>query len=149
LGTVGCGLISMWNAETNSPRWIGYQALFGIGQGFGWQQPLLIAQAWMETKDIPIGTALMSGIKLFGGATFISVGSAVFNNKLKYNLSQIPNLNPHRVLQAGASGLTAAIHDPAQLAAVKDAYSNALNVTFHISVVLSCLAVLGAIGVEW
>ncbi|KAF2463141.1 MFS transporter [Lindgomyces ingoldianus] len=136
LATIGCGLISMWNPETNSPRWIGYQALFGIGQ------------AWMETKDIPIGTALMSGIKLFGGATFISVGSAVFNNKLKAYLAQIPNLNPHTVLQAGASGLTGALHDPAQLGAVKDAYSKALTTTFHISVVLSCLAVLGALGVD-
>ncbi|KAF2790529.1 MFS general substrate transporter [Melanomma pulvis-pyrius CBS 109.77] len=149
LATIGCGLISTWSPESNSPRWIGYQALFGIGQGFGWQQPLLITQAFLETKDIPLGTALMSGIKLFGGATFISVGSAVFNNKLKEALRQVPGVNEHAVLAAGASGLRDAIHDPAQLAAVKNAYSSALSATFQISIVLSCLAVLGALGVEW
>ncbi|KAF2255774.1 MFS general substrate transporter [Trematosphaeria pertusa] len=149
IATIGCGLISTWSPESNSPRWIGYQALFGIGQGFGWQQPLLIAQAFLETKDIPIGTALMSGIKLFGGATFISVGSAVFNNKLKEKLRQIPGLDLHAVREAGASGLRQAIHDPAQLHAVKNAYSSALSTTFTISVVLSCLAIVGALGVEW
>ncbi|KAF2706514.1 MFS general substrate transporter [Pleomassaria siparia CBS 279.74] len=149
LATVGCGLITTWSPVTNSPRWMGYQALFGIGQGLGWQQPLLVAQAFLETKDIPIGTALMSGVKLFGGATFISVGSAVFNNKLQASLRLIPGLNEGAVLSAGASGLREVIHDPAQLDAVKQAYSSALSTTFLISVVLSCLAVFGALGVEW
>ncbi|KAF2686598.1 MFS general substrate transporter [Lentithecium fluviatile CBS 122367] len=147
--TIGCGLISSWTPATSSPKWMGYQALFGIGQGFGWQQPLLIAQAFLETKDIPIGTALMSGVKLFGGATFISVGSAVFNNKLKRNLAHIPGLDVHHVLGAGASGLASAIGDAEQLKDVKEAYAAALSATFKISIVLSCLAVLGALGVEW
>ncbi|PSN72922.1 major facilitator superfamily protein [Corynespora cassiicola Philippines] len=149
IATIGCGLISTWTPASNSPRWIGYQALFGIGQGFGWQQPLLIAQAFLEAKDIPIGTALMSGVKLFGGATFISVGSAVFNNKLKAYLRAIPGLDEHAVIHAGASGLREAVHDPAMLADVKEAYSKALKATFLISLVMSCLAVAGAFGVEW
>ena len=149
LATIGTGLISTWKPDTNHSAWIGYQALFGIGQGLGWQQPLLIAQTFLETKDIPIGTALMSGIKLFGGATFISVGSAVFNNRLHVLFVQIPNLDIETVLAAGASGLRDAVHDPATLSQVLNAYDESLRMVFHISVVLSCLAVVGAVGVEW
>jgi hypothetical protein len=149
LATTGTGLISTWKPDTNHSAWIGYQALFGIGQGLGWQQPLLIAQTFLETKDIPIGSALMSGVKLFGGATFLSVGSAVFNNRLHVLLVQIPNLHIEAVLAAGASGIRDAVHDPATLAQVLNAYDESLRMVFHISVVLSCLAVVGAVGVEW
>ncbi|OCK80654.1 MFS transporter [Lepidopterella palustris CBS 459.81] len=149
LATIGTGLISTWMPDTNHSAWIGYQALFGIGQGLGWQQPLLIAQTFLENKDIPIGTALMSGVKLFGGATFISVGSAVFNNRLHTLLAQIPGLDVHAVVAAGASELRSAIKDPEMLAKVTLAYDESLRMVFHISVVLSCLAVLGALGVEW
>ena len=32
----GCGLISTWKPDTGHAKWIGYQALFGLGMGIGW-----------------------------------------------------------------------------------------------------------------
>jgi len=148
LSSIGCGLVSTFGPRTDHEMWIGYQALFGIGQGIGWQQPLLIAQTFLEAKDIPIGTAMMSGWKLLGGATFISVGSTVFNNFLTQALLKIEGLDVEDVLKAGATELRSRV-DERLLPRVVDAYAGALRTVFHVSVVLSCAAVLGAAFVEW
>ena len=42
---VGAGLISTFEATgTGHSRWIGYQVIYGLGVGFGMQQPIMAAQ---------------------------------------------------------------------------------------------------------
>lgn len=39
LMAIGVGLMSTWTTSTNHSHWIGYQAIYGLGVGFGMQQP--------------------------------------------------------------------------------------------------------------
>jgi hypothetical protein len=148
LASIGAGLFLTWTPTASQGVWIGYQALFGLGQGLGWQQPFAIAQAFLQNKDLPVGTTLMSGCKLFGGAIFLSAGSSVFSQHLQKNLAAIPGVDVVAVISAGATGLKQAV--PANLLPqAREAYNSALRQVFVISVILSCLAIIGAVLVEW
>lgn len=39
LMAIGVGLMSTWKSDTNHSMWIGYQVIYGLGVGFGMQQP--------------------------------------------------------------------------------------------------------------
>lgn len=42
LTAVGVGLMSTWKTDTNHSMWIGYQVIYGLGMGFGMQQPFVL-----------------------------------------------------------------------------------------------------------
>jgi hypothetical protein len=90
----------------------------------------------------------MSGCKLFGGAIFISVASSVFSQHLVKNLNAIGGLDVAGIVAAGATDLRTIV-PAAQLPQVIGAYNDALRHVFVVSVVLSCLAIIGALVVEW
>lgn len=149
LASVGCGLFFTWTPYTSTAAWICELGLFGIGQGLGWQQPFSISQVHLPNKDLPVGTSLMSGCKLFGGAIFLSVGSSVFSQHLVSNLRAIgQGLDADAVVSAGATRL-ASVVPPALLPQVEEAYNSALRQVFVVSLCLSCLSVLTAAAVEW
>jgi hypothetical protein len=149
LMAIGAGLLSTFETDSNSPRWIGYQFLFGAGVGFGMQQTLVVVQTALPAADVPIGTAIMMFTQTLGGALFISVGQNVFTNQLIKNLaSVVPDLDSKLVLTVGATELKHAI--PAQfLPGVLTAYNLALTQTFYVSVAAGALSIIGAAFVEW
>ncbi|KFX90688.1 hypothetical protein V490_06332 [Pseudogymnoascus sp. VKM F-3557] len=157
--STGVGLITTLTLNTPSSHWCGYLALFGIGQGVGWQQPLLLAQAFLKNADIPTGTALMSGCKMLGGAICISVSSCVFHAFLTRSLLELlPDIDPNIIIGAGASRLTNVVveitgGDSARAAAVlvlvEEAYNRACRRVFIGALVVSSLAVIGSLGVGW
>jgi hypothetical protein len=149
LMAIGAGMLTTFEVDSNSPRWIGYQFLFGAGVGFGMQQTLVVVQTALPAADVPIGTAIMMFTQTLGGALFISVGQNVFTNQLIKNLaSVVPDLDPKLVLSVGATELKNAI--PKQfLPGVLTAYNLALTQTFYVSVAAGALSILGAAFVEW
>jgi len=48
LMSIGAGLLTTFKTNTGSAEWIGYQAIFGIGCGFGMQQTLIAVQASVD-----------------------------------------------------------------------------------------------------
>jgi hypothetical protein len=149
LMAIGAGMLTTFEVDSNSPRWIGYQFLFGAGVGFGMQQTLVVVQTALPAADVPIGTAIMMFTQTLGGALFISVGQNVFTNQLIKNLaSVVPDLDPKLVLSIGATELKNAI--PKEfLPGVLTAYNLALTQTFYVSVAAGALSILGAAFVEW
>ncbi len=146
---VGGGLIATFETDTNSPRWIGYQAIYGFGVGFGMQQALIAVQAALPYADVPIGTAIIMFSQTLGGALFISVGQNVFNNELVKNvLLKAPNLRPDIILQTGATELKNRI-DPELLPGVLEAYNLALVRTFYVAVAIGSLSIIGSVLMPW
>ena len=45
LSSIGVGLLSTWQVSTGHSKWIGYQAVYGIGVGAGMQQGMIAVQA--------------------------------------------------------------------------------------------------------
>ena len=149
LMSIGAGLLSTFETDTNSAKWIGYQFIFGAGVGFGMQQMLVAVQTALPKNDIPIGTAIMMFSQTLGGALFISVGQNVFTNQLIQNLkSAVPDLNPGIVLAVGATELKSQI-EARFIGGVLAAYNTALTQTFYVSVAAASMSIFGAAFVEW
>ncbi|KAJ7152947.1 major facilitator superfamily domain-containing protein [Mycena filopes] len=146
---VGAGLISTFDIGTGHAHWIGFQVIYGLGVGFGMQQPVMAAQTVLSLKDIPTGTSLIMFAQTLGGALFVSVGQNVFTNKLASGLaSSVPGVNPAIVLSAGATSLRNAV-DPQYLPAVLQVYNHALITAFQVSIAMACLSLVGALAMEW
>lgn len=149
LMSIGAGLLSTFETSTASPKWIGYQFIFGAGVGFGMQQGLIAVQTALPKNDVAIATAILMFSQTLGGALFISVGQNVFTNQLVKNLqAAVPDLNPSIVLAVGATGLKKQIEEKF-LPGVLFAYNKALTETFYVSVATAVMSIIGAAFVEW
>ncbi|KAJ7165618.1 major facilitator superfamily domain-containing protein [Mycena crocata] len=146
---VGGGLLSTFTVTTAHAHWIGYQVVYGLGVGFGMQQPVLAAQTVLSLQDIPTGTSLVAFIQTFGGAVFISVAQNVFTNKLVSGLtSQVPGVDSAIVLSAGATSLRNLV-DPKYLPTVLSVYNQALVSVYYVSLAMACLSIIGSLAIEW
>ncbi|KAJ7470762.1 major facilitator superfamily-domain-containing protein [Mycena latifolia] len=147
--TLGSGLFSTFRSNTSPSRWIGYQIIYGLGLGFGMQQPVIAAQTVLELSDVPIGTALMMFAQTLGGCVFVSVAQSVFTNSLVSGLaSTVPGVNSTFVLAIGATDLKTAV-DPQYLPAVQTVYNQALISAFYVALSTACLSLAGSLLVEW
>ncbi|KAF2749814.1 MFS general substrate transporter [Sporormia fimetaria CBS 119925] len=149
LTPIGAGLLTTWETDTNSPKWIGYQFIFGAGVGVGLQQALIVVQAVLPDADIPMGTAIIMFCQTLGGALFISVAQNVFTNQLIKNLQAIvPGLSPGFVLSVGATEIKA-VMPPEFLQGVISAYNAALTETYYVSVATGALSFIGVLFIQW
>jgi len=149
LMSIGSALLTTLKPNSGHAEWIGYQAMFGFGVGFGMQQTLIAVQTVLPKKDIPVGTAIIMFSQTLGGALFISVAQNVQTNELLKQLqSVVPDLDPAVVLSTGATELKNVI--PQQyLAGVLTAYNTAITNTFYVGVAMAVVSIFGAIAMEW
>lgn len=100
--------------------------------------------------DIAISTALILFIQIFGGAIFIAEMQNVFARHLIQELISldIPGLDPQLVFTAGATGLRSLVSEE-DLPQVLVQYNEAVVKTFQIGLILSCISIIGALGIEW
>lgn len=56
--TVGMGFVYTLDIGSPSSKWIGYQALAGIGIGLGFQVPIIANQAFVDMSEISSITAV-------------------------------------------------------------------------------------------
>ncbi|KAH8730319.1 major facilitator superfamily transporter [Phaeosphaeriaceae sp. PMI808] len=145
----GTGLLTTWNVNTSSSMWIGYQVILGFGVGCTMQHPNLAVQIVLPKQDIPTGTAVLSLCQTLGGAIFAAVGQNLYIAKFTSGLERIGGIDPKHILDGGATDLTKSI--PAELRqSVLEAYNKSLtNGTFFAALIVACLAVPTALGMEW
>lgn len=147
LMSIGAGLLTTFRVNTQSPAWIGYQALYGIGAGLGMQLPLVAVQTALPEQDIPVGTATLMFSQTLGGSIFVQVAQNVFTNQLSKEI-QGAGLDAGIVLGVGATELrdgVPAVHLPDILVA----YSKALTNTWYVSVAMAVLSLIPALFVPW
>jgi len=144
---VGSGMLMTVTAETNT---VGYQILFGLGCGLGFQQPPNAAQAVLPFKDLPIGIAITLFFRNFGTSLFVTIGNNVLDGELLRGLKAraLPGVDPEAVLAAGATSFRSIVPSSV-LVAVVDVYDKALQKTFRVGLIISCIAVIGAAFIEW
>ncbi|KAH8585419.1 major facilitator superfamily domain-containing protein, partial [Bisporella sp. PMI_857] len=147
--SIGGGLCTLFTVDTSRAAWVGYQFLWGLGVGIGFQQSTVTAST-LQHKDIPVGTALVVFVNLFGGALFVAVAQNLFASRLIENLValNIPGVDPQTILHAGATNLRNVVGSE-DLPQVLVGYNDALVLTFQLGMIMSCLSVIGAVGVEW
>jgi MFS family permease len=145
---IGAGLLSTLSPSSNHRYWIGYQVLYGVGIGCGFQQSNLAAQTVLKRVDVPLGMALMFFMQQLGGAVFLSVSQNLFTNNLVNRLSGIAGLDAQTIVNTGATDLRNIV-PAAELNTVLDAYSYSITRTFILAASLSACMILGAGVVEW
>ncbi|KAJ8129524.1 hypothetical protein O1611_g4110 [Lasiodiplodia mahajangana] len=146
--TIGAGLLTTLQVDTSMGKWVGYQVIYGFGQGLCFQAPNLAAQTVLPKKDVSIGVSLMFFSQILGGAIFVSVGQNVLNNQLLERLAGVPGFSPALVAAGGATTLIDSFpveyrHD------VLSAYNESLRTVFRVGLVLAAVSVLGAVSMEW
>ncbi|OLN86224.1 putative HC-toxin efflux carrier TOXA 13 [Colletotrichum chlorophyti] len=144
---IGSGLLYTLQVDSSSPKWIGYQIIYGLGGGLGIQAPNLAAQTTLPKQDVPMGISLLLFCQLLGGAIFVPVGQNVLSNQLVHRLSSIQGINPETILDTGATALTDLSESIKPI--VKAAYNDSLRQVYLIGVILACVSILGAASLEW
>lgn len=149
LMTIAAGLFCTLTPADGPAAWIGYQIFFGVGTGIGMQQTLMAVQTVLEPADTPVGIAVIMFVQSMGGALFVAVGQNVFTNRLLSHLQAVvPNLDPVKVLDAGATTIQDVI--PVQfLDGVKQAYNDSIVDVFYIAVSMLAVSLLGGLLLEW
>jgi MFS family permease len=148
LTSIGAGLITTWEVDTGTSKWIGYQALFGIGLGAGMQQAVMAAQTVLPQADVAMGVALMFFCQNLGGAIWTCLSQTLFINYLSSHLGDLKGLDIPSIVHAGATQLSRTV-PPERLAEVLDVYNDALVQAFYVSVGLCCALIIPAVGMEW
>jgi len=146
--SIGAGLLTTLNVNTNAPHWIGYQIIFGFGLGLGMQQASMAAQTCLDKKDVMIGVSVVFFAQCLGGAIWLSIAQTVFNQSLVSHLQSVANLDPSILVRTGATELKNVV--PAQaLGAVLEAYNYALTGTFKVAVACAATTIISGLTMEW
>ncbi|KAG5983566.1 hypothetical protein E4U55_007808 [Claviceps digitariae] len=149
LASIGAGLVSTFDVDTPSSHLIGYQALLGIGIGFGLQQPNVVAQHVLIDKDVPFGVAFINMMQMLGGAIFAAVSQNLFLNKLATGVADaLPGFDTRKIMETGVTDFRN-LFSPEQLPNVVPVYAHVLGTVFLIVTGLCVATLLGALGVQW
>lgn len=148
LTAIGAGLLTTLETDTSAGKWIVFQLVYGFGLGSASQAPNMAAQTVLPREDVAIGASLMFfGQQLFG-AVLISVGQNLLDNRLADRLAGIPGVSPRLIQSTGATELLNLIPSEYHVAAL-EAYNDSLRVVFQVGLIMACLSILGALGMEW
>ena len=148
LCAVGAGMLSTLTPNASRNHWIGYQIIYGLGIGSGFQTSNLGPQTVLPRADVPLGMALMFFMQQLGGSVFLSVGQNIFSRELVASLSGIAGLDTDAIINTGATALRSVV-PPSELVTVINAYSHSLTRVFILAAALSACMIVGALMLEW
>ena len=135
--TIGCGLIYTLDGSSSPAKWIGYQAIAGIGSGLAIQLAIIANQASVAAEDLSSVTALTLFFQTLGGAFFVSAAQTAFFNTLLNQLAEYaPNISPGQVIASGATELRNIFHE-GDLPGILHAYMDGLKVAYALSIALA------------
>ncbi|KAE8557516.1 hypothetical protein EYB25_002223 [Talaromyces marneffei] len=147
--TISAALMSTFEVDTTSGKWIGYQILGGFGQGLGLQMPYVAVQNVLSEEDNAVALSLLVFMQNFGGAIPLGIAEAVFSSKLASGMARYAaDVNLSIVEAAGASGFRQAVQ-PAQLAGVLKAYNFALTSEYYLAIACTGATLVVCWGMGW
>ncbi len=145
---VGAGLIATFKTDTDHPKWIGYQVLFGWGIGVGMQQPSMAAQNVLARKDVSTGVSLMFFAQSLGGAVFFCIAQNLFDSYLSKHLGDISGIDVESIVQTGATDLRNIVPID-KLNDVLVVYNQALVRSFIVAAAVVAFMIVPALAMEW
>ncbi|KAI3332673.1 MFS general substrate transporter [Ustulina deusta] len=150
LMSTGAGLLTLLFPDTGPGRWIGFQLLFAIGSGVGFQQPFVITQTALALEDIGPGTGIMQLGNLGGAAIFVSVALSVFAQKLVSGVSALglEGIDTRSIIELGATELRQIV-PPDDVEQVVTVYNAALVQAYQVGLILSTISIIGPAGITW
>jgi hypothetical protein len=115
------------------------------------QLPFVAAQAAVQTRDLPIASSLVTFSQQLGGAIFLAIGETIFSSSLINNLQSLHlGLTPSQITGAGATGIRNLVGaNTNALPMVLQMYSQSLQETFRLCIIMGGVSLLLASFVEW
>ena len=145
----GVDTLPILEVNSSPAKRIGYQIIYGVGGGLGYQQGITATQTVLGPTEVAIGTALMVFMQNLGGTIFISAANNVFVTRLVKNLATVaPHLDTSAIVSAVATGFRYVVKSE-EYPLVLVAYNGAVIETSKMGLILACLCALGAAGMEW
>jgi len=149
LTPVAAGLMTTLKVDAGLGSLICYQALLGFAAGIGFQAPQSAAHAVLSAADAPMGIAVIQFMQGLGPAICVSAAQTLFTSRLTADLSTFaPSLNATSLETMGLSDLKKNI-GAKNLKGVLLGYDKAVTQTFYLPVALTCLSLVGTLGMEW
>ncbi|KAH8895410.1 MFS general substrate transporter [Thozetella sp. PMI_491] len=145
--SVGAGLLTTLEIDTEAAKLVGYQILYGFGMGLVSQAPNLAAQTVLAKADVPIGASLMVFSQLLTGAIFLPVGQSILYGDLIDRLASVPGFRPDMLQNSGATSLVD-VSEPLRTT-ILVAYNESLRQLFLAGLIIVCVSILGALAMEW
>ncbi|OIW25919.1 efflux pump [Coniochaeta ligniaria NRRL 30616] len=152
LSSIGYGLMSTLSPSTSTARWIGYQVIYGVGSGSGTSGPYIAIQNLVPLKQIPTAVAIVIFTQNLGGATWVVVANAIFNNSLRKELSRRASsigLAPDVIVGSGARSVHSLGLSASQLAAVLDSYGVSIDHAMYLGIGVAAAILPSAWGLGW
>ncbi|KAK0628963.1 major facilitator superfamily domain-containing protein [Bombardia bombarda] len=153
LFAVGSGLIATLALDSPLRMWFGYQVIAGLGIGVGFQTGVLVVQNTMPLEWVPVGTACVQFFQSLGGAIFIAVSQAVFQNGITEGIAKnAPNLPVEIFINSGASQvreILKQLHAEDQTDVVLSAYLDGLRQSYFITTGCAAAAFVTACFLSW
>ncbi|RDA93310.1 hypothetical protein CP533_2059 [Ophiocordyceps camponoti-saundersi (nom. inval.)] len=137
IGTLGCGLCYMFDMNTSTGTWIGFQIIAGVSLGGALQIPVIVGQVSVQPEDLSSATSMMLCFQTLGGAIWTSAAQSAFVNRMIIAVPTLaPDVDPMRVVATGAGQLRN-VFRAYQLTGVLAAYLDGIRTAF----ILSCATV--------
>lgn len=153
LFSIGTGLFTTLSTTSSFGRLCGYQIITGLGIGVGFEAGIIIVQTVLSGARIPEPISCVSFSMTIGGAIFLPVSQALFQNGLLKGIeTKTPQLDAHVFLKSGATeihSLLASMNQQGALNLVLQAYVEGVKSTFWAAVACAIVAFVAACGLEW
>jgi MFS family permease len=148
-GTVGCGLLTTLAIDTRVALWTGFQIIVGFGLGVGFQVPLMMGQASVESADQFSTTAILLCFQTVGSAFGLAAAQSVLVNTLIGFLERQGSVvDPMTVIATGAGELRSTFSGEL-LGEILQAYLEGLKAAFRMGCAMSGLCALLALFAPW
>ncbi|PHH80592.1 hypothetical protein CDD80_851 [Ophiocordyceps camponoti-rufipedis] len=148
-GTLGCGLCYMFDVNTSTGTWIGYQIIAGVSLGGALQIPVIVGQVSVQPEDLSSATSMMLCFQTLGGAIWTSAAQSAFVNRMIATLPELaPGIDPMKVVATGAGQLRS-VFGAGELHGVLAAYLEGIRTAFILSSVIGGGACLLGVFLPW
>nr|POE98269.1 efflux pump aflt [Quercus suber] len=149
MGSIGSGLFTTFQSNTNEGKWIGVQIVYALGSSLASLTGLMVVQRALPLDDVPLGSGMIIFFQTLGGALFVSVAQSIFTNGLAAGLVGlgIADFDASTIATGGLDTLTQDLSEEGAQE-VLAVINSALTHSWFLPVVLSCISVCGTLGVE-
>lgn len=157
LMSVGTGLFALWDGNSSTAEYAGYQCIVGIGLGilFGGVPALAIQASVSDPDDQGFAIGLMVSIRLFGALVGLAVGASTFSSVFARS---IVSLEPLPSALSGLRDSGAAVNfvphlrdldlAPEVLDAVRGVYNDCMRAIWYIMTGFSVVGLISSLLVE-
>lgn len=93
VGTIGLGLMTLMDRDTETWKWILFMVFAGIGQGILVQSLRLTIQAASTNQNLATAAAMYVFFRCLGQTLGVAIGGVAFQNEVKIRLKHYPEFN--------------------------------------------------------